>query len=192
MLITDLPWGVSPYGNKIEMLSLSNSLLATSEKHARTGDDMEKSNIEAFRIIGISIRTTNENGQSTKDIGGLWKKFMTEGILGKIPNKIDNTVYSIYTDYQSDHTEFYTTILGCKVQNIETFPDGMIARNFTGGSYARFVVNGDLTKGAVFVEWLKIWKMDLNRTYTADFEVYGKKAQNPADAEVEIFVAIQE
>lgn len=153
---------------------------------------MEKSNIEAFRIIGISIRTTNENGQSTKDIGELWKKFVTEGILGKIPNKIDNTVYSIYTDYQSDHNEPYTTILGCKVQNIETLPDGMIAKTFSGGNYAKFVVNGDITKGAVFVEWLKIWEMDLNRTYTADFEVYGEKAQNPTDAEVEIFVAIQE
>jgi len=151
MLITDLPRGVSPSGNKIEMLSLSNSPLATSEKHARTGDDMEKSNIEAFRIIGISIRTTNENGQSTKDTGDLWKKFMTEGILGKIPNKIDNTVYSIYTDYQSDHTGFYTTILGCKVQSIETLPDGMIARNFAGGNYVRFVANGDLTKGAILL-----------------------------------------
>lgn len=46
--------------------------------------------------MGIGVRTTNENGQSAKDIGALWNKFMSEGILDKIPNKIDNTIYSIY------------------------------------------------------------------------------------------------
>ena len=50
---------------------------------------------------------------------------------------------------------------------------------------------GDLTKGAVYETWSKIWNADLDRTFTADFEVYGEKAQNPTDAEVEIFVAIK-
>jgi len=33
--------------------------------------------------------------------------------------------------------------------------------------------------------------MDLGRIFTADFEVYGEKAQNPSDAEVDIFIAVQ-
>ena len=153
---------------------------------------MEKVNIEAFRVIGISVRTTNENGQSTKDIGELWGRFMSEGILDKIPNKIDNTIYSIYTEYEGDHTQPYITILGCKVENFDSIPEGMAANTLDGGTYAKFVSKGDLTQGAVFMEWSKIWEMDLERTYTADFEVYGEKAQNPTDAEVDIFVAIKE
>ena len=43
----------------------------------------------------------------------------------------------------------------------------------------------------VFGEWTKIWNSDLVRTFTADFEVYGEKAQNPENAEVDIFVAIK-
>ena len=48
---------------------------------------------------------------------------------------------------------------------------------------------GDLTKGVVFLEWSKIWEMDLDRKYTADFEVYGERVQNPKDSEVDIYVA---
>ncbi len=153
---------------------------------------MEKVNIKAFTVIGVSVRTTNENGQSAKDIGELWNKFMSEGIIEKIPNKIDNTILSIYTDYESDHTKPYTTLLGCKVENLNEIPKGMIGMEFKGGIHTKFTAKGDLTKGAVYVEWSKIWKMDLKRTYTADFEIYGEKAQNPTNAEVDIFVAIKE
>ncbi len=152
---------------------------------------MDKVTIKAFKLIGISVRTTNENGQSAKDIGELWSKFISEGILSKIPNKVDNTIYSIYTEYESDHTKPYTTVLGCKVKNIDNIPNGMVAKAFNGGNYAKFVSKGDLTKGVVYTEWTKIWNSNLNREYSADFEVYGEKAQNPNDAEVEIFVAIK-
>ncbi|MCD4747573.1 MAG: GyrI-like domain-containing protein [Bacteroidales bacterium] len=146
--------------------------------------------IEPFKVIGISVRTTNENGQSAIDIGELWNKFMSEGIVEKIPNKIDNTIFSIYTDYESDYTKPYTTLLGCKVENLNKIPKGMTGKEFKGGSYRKFTAKGDLVKGAVFGEWSKIWEMDLNRKYSADFEIYGEKAQNPTDAEVDIFVAI--
>lgn len=146
---------------------------------------------EAFKIIGITVRTTNENGQAGTDIVALWNKFMTEGIVDKIPNKIDATVYSIYTEYESDHTKPYTTILGCKVTNTNKVPEGMVAMEFKGGNYTKFTAKGDLTQGVVFNEWTKIWEMDLDRRYTADFEVYGEKAQNPTDAEVAIFIAIK-
>ena len=67
----------------------------------------------------------------------------------------------------------------------------MIGKEFEGGKYQKFTAKGDLTKGAVVQEWSKIWNSDLERTYTADFEVYGEKSQNPENAEVEIYVAIK-
>lgn len=33
---------------------------------------MEKLTIESFKVIGISVRTTNKNNQVAKDIGDLW------------------------------------------------------------------------------------------------------------------------
>jgi len=152
---------------------------------------MDKVTIKEFTVIGISVRTTNENGQSAKDIGELWNKFMTEGILEKIPNKVDNTIYSIYTEYESDHTKPYTTILGCKVGNLENIPNGMVGTSFKGGNYVKTSAKGDLMQGLIVNHWTKIFEMDLERIYSADFEVFGEKAQNPSDAEVDFYVSVK-
>jgi len=152
---------------------------------------MKKVNIDPFMVIGIGVRTTNQNGKSGEDIGGLWGKFMSEGIADQIPNKIDGTIFSIYTNYEGDQTQPYDTILGCKVSSLENVPEGMVSQSFEGGNYASFVSKGDLTKGVVFGTWSEIWEEDLDRVFTADFEIYGERAQNPTEAEVDILVAIK-
>nr|WP_315171444.1 GyrI-like domain-containing protein [uncultured Flavobacterium sp.] len=152
---------------------------------------MNKVNIEPFKIIGISVRTTNENNQAAKDIGDLWSRFLNEKVLEAIPNKIDNTVYSIYTEYESDHTKPYTTILGCKVATLNTIPDGMVGKSFDGGNYVKLSAKGDLMKDLIINKWLEIWQMDLQRVFTADFEVFGAKAQNPTDAEIDFLIAVK-
>ncbi|WP_185248399.1 GyrI-like domain-containing protein [Chryseobacterium bernardetii] len=151
---------------------------------------MNNVKIEPFKVIGIAVRTTNENEQAAKDIPVLWEKFMQENVLDNIPNKIDNTIYSIYTDYEKDHTKPYTTVLGCKVESLDHIPEGMIGKSFDGGDYVKFTTKGNLAEGLVINEWFKIWNMDLGRTFTADFEMYGEKAQNPSDAEVDILIAV--
>lgn len=152
---------------------------------------MNNVKVEPFMVIGIAVRTTNENEQAAKDIPVLWEKLMKENVLENIPNKIDNTVYSIYTDYEKDHTKPYTTLLGCKVENLDHVPEGMIGKSFEGGNYIKFTAKGNLTDGLVINEWFKIWNMELGRTFTADFEMYGEKAQNPSDAEVDILIAVK-
>lgn len=152
---------------------------------------MSNQKIQKFSVIGISVRTTNENGQAGQDIPALWNKFMTEGIAEKIPNKIDSSIYCIYTEYEKDHTKPYTTVLGCKVENLDTIPNGMVGKTFDDASYTKYIAKGNILQGIVFSEWTKIWNSDLDRTFTADFEVYGEKAQNSENAEVEIFVAVK-
>ena len=147
--------------------------------------------VEPFKVIGIAVRTTNENNQAAKDIPVLWEKLMNEGIVDAIPNKIDTTLYSIYTDYEKDHTKPYTTLLGCKVENLDHIPEGMIGKSFEGGNYIKFTAKGNLADGLVINEWIKIWNMELGRVFTADFEIYGEKAQNPSDAEVDILIAVE-
>jgi predicted transcriptional regulator YdeE len=61
--------------------------------------------LESFKVIGISVRTTNENRQATKDIPFLWKKFFEENISSKIPNKLSDDLYCVYTHYEKDHTK---------------------------------------------------------------------------------------
>lgn len=152
---------------------------------------MNNVKIEPFKIIGIAVRTTNENNQAAKDIAALWSRFMSDNILEAIPNKIDHTVYSIYTDYESDHTKPYTTILGCSVKNLNDIPNGMIGKSFNGGNYVKLSAKGDLMKGLIVNKWTEIWEMDLARVFTADYEVFGEKAQNPTDAEIDFLIAVK-
>ena len=147
--------------------------------------------IQKFNVIGIAVRTTNENEQASIDIPALWGKFMGEGIAEKIPNRIDHSIYCIYTDYEKDHTKPYTTILGCKVENLDIIPDGMVGKTFETADYEKYTVKGNLSQGLVYNAWLKIWNEELPRIFTADFEVYGEKAQNPENAEVDIFIAVK-
>ncbi|WP_430906298.1 GyrI-like domain-containing protein [Maribacter sp. 2-571] len=152
---------------------------------------MEKRKQEGFSVIGIKVRTINENGQAARDIGKLWHRFVSENIVAKIPNKISTSVLSIYTNYEKDHTAPYDTILGCMVDSLEDIPEGMVGQRFNDSNYLRFLANGDLSKGVVYKVWKEIWENDFDRLYTADFEVYGEKAQDPTNAEVEIFVAVR-
>lgn len=147
--------------------------------------------IPSFNIIGISVRTTNENGQAAKDIPELWNKFMTESIAAQVPGRIGDEIYCIYTDYEKDHTKPYTTLLGCKAESLDNIPDGMTGKYFEEARYEKFTVTGNLQQGAVYDAWVKIWNDDLQRLFTADFEVYGSRAHDPENAEVDIFIAVQ-
>lgn len=153
---------------------------------------MENIKIAPFKMIGITVRTSNKDGQGLQDIGALWERFINEGIFDQIPNKVagEEEVYSVYTDYEGDYTQPYTTLLGCKVSTLDQIPEGMTGKVFDGGEYQLFTAQGNLTQGVVGQEWNKIWGMDLPRAYTADFEIYGKRAKNPEKAEVDILIAV--
>ncbi|WP_428742457.1 GyrI-like domain-containing protein [Tenacibaculum sp.] len=145
---------------------------------------------EPFYIVGISVRTTNENQQAAKDIPVLWQRFMSENIAKQILNKSSDEIYAVYTDYESDYTKPYTTIIGCRVDEITDIPEGMISKKIEAPNYKKYVAKGNLNEGVVYSKWIEIWNEDINRAYTSDFEVYGSKATDPTNAEIEIFIGI--
>ena len=144
-----------------------------------------------FKVIGIAVETTNKNGKSTEDMGKLWERFYAENISDKIPNKLSNEIYSIYTDYETNYKGKYTSIIGMRVKSFDNISPELIGREFAGGKYRKFIAKGEMPN-AVVKTWGEIWSKDaeLNRKYTMDFELYGEKSQNGKDSEVEIYVAI--
>ncbi len=148
-------------------------------------------NIESFKIIGISVRTTNENGKSSQDIGTLWERFYKENVASKILGKISEDIYSVYTDYESDYKGSYTTIIGCKVNSLNNIPEGMTGKEIEDNNYKVYTAKGKMPD-AVVNQWMEIWSdSELKRAYTSDFEVYGEKSQDPANAEVDIYIAVE-
>lgn len=151
---------------------------------------MEKLN--NFKFIGISVETTNANGQSANDLQKLWERFYSEKIPVQIPNKVTDEIYSIYTDYETNYTGKYTCIIGFKVNSLDKIPENLIGREFEGGQFQKFIAKGQMPD-AVVETWQKIWQKEgeLNRKYEVDFEVYGKNSQKGEDSEVQIFISIK-
>ncbi len=148
--------------------------------------------IEGFNIIGISVRTTNENNESTQAIGALWGRLYQEGISHKIPNKLSEEIYAVYSDYKKDHTGKYTTTIGFKVNSLDDIPEGLSGVKIEGGDYTPFLAKGTMPLAVVETRQ-EIWGSDkeLNRKYITDFEVYGKKATQGDQSEAPIFIGIK-
>src|ERR1700679_3655800 len=149
--------------------------------------EFENVTCKEFTVIGISIRTTNQNGQSQKDIGELLTKFMRENIALKILNKTDNNLYCIYTDYESDFMSPYTTILGYKVNSVENIPEGLISKVVTESNYQVYKSTGKLPY-CVLQTWQEIWNSNAKRKYLADFDVYPPDAFSSETPVVETYL----
>lgn len=149
--------------------------------------------MNTLKIIGIATQTSNNNSQAIEDLGKLWSQFFGENIIGKIPNTISTNIYSVYTDYESDFKGKYTTIIGLEVSSLDEIPEGMIGREFQPQIFKKYIAKGELHE-AVGKTWTEIWNDDtnLNRTYIYDYELYTEKAQNPAKAEIEIYIGVKE
>ena len=146
---------------------------------------------EGFNITGIYIRTTNAENQAMKDIGALWDRFLSENWMARISGRLDNSIYSVYTDYEGDFTKPYGVILGCRTSDGAAVPEGMITRRISAGTYEHRIIKGNIMEGVVGKAWSEIWNSDLQRTYTADFEVYGEKASDPTNAVIDLFISLQ-
>ena len=144
------------------------------------------------KIIGIETHTNNQNemNPSTAKIPGLWGKFFSEGLIKKIPNKIDpNILLGVYTNYESDHTGEYSLIASSEVSSHDSIPTRMVGSVIPSGSYLVFEAKGELPD-ALIKTWMHIWEFfpgnnQYKRIYTADFELY--KGEN----EVDIYIAVE-
>lgn len=164
-----------------------------AQTQTNTLKTMNNQTIQKFYVIGISTRTTNEKGQSAKDIEALWGKFWGEEIQKQIPNKISDEIYAVYTGYESDFMGPYTTIVGLPVSSLENIPKGFVGITIENTAYQKFVSKGKMPE-AVFNTWLEIWGnkgLNSKRAYKADFTIHGKKYYDGDDAEVETFVSVK-
>ena len=160
-----------------------------SQRQTKKSKTMNNRTIQKFYVTGISIRTTNGNGQSAKELETLWSKFWGEEIQKQIPNKINDNIYAVYTDYEADFTRPYTAFIGLPVSSLENIPEGFVGITIETAAYQKFVLKGKMPE-AVFNTWMEVWQnKSLNRTYKADFTIHGKKYYDGDNAEVETFVS---
>ena len=155
---------------------------------------MNNQTIQKFYVVGISTRTSNANGQSATDIEILWQKFWGEEIQSQVPNKISDDIYAVYTDYETDFTGEYTTVIGLSVNSLDHIPEGMTGMTIETTAYQKIVSKGKMPE-AILNTWLAIWtdkELDSKRAYKADFTIHGKKYYDGDNAEVETYLSVKE
>ncbi len=162
---------------------------------------------DTIKLVGLSARTNNMNEMNplTGKIGPLVQRFFLKGLSKQIANiKNPGTTYSVYTDYESDHTGKYTYFIGSEVTEfsetlqIEGTSDKVEFKTLKipKQTYTKFTTEPGPLPQSVIAAWQKIWFMNKDqiggkRNYIADFEVFDERAQNPMNAVLDIYVGIE-
>jgi len=150
----------------------------------------------AFEVIGIETRTNNaQEATGNGAIPKLWQRLYMEGILDRVPNRIDHSVIAVYTKYASDWNGDYTYILGARVKPGAKVPAGMVAVSVPAGKYVEFVSARGPSPQVVPSLWKEIWTYfhepgNPERAYKADFEAYDDMS-DANNVQMKIYIGVK-
>ena len=147
-------------------------------------------------VIGIEARTSN--AQEMKGEGVIakqWQKFFQDGVQQKIANRADANLYAVYSDYASDRNGEFSFVIGVRVNTGATVPAGMVLKKIPAGDYALITSEKGPVGKVVVAAWQQVWSLEdkaqLARAYKADFEVYDRRAADPENSQVELYVGLK-
>lgn len=138
-------------------------------------------------FIGLALRTNNEECSFTMPAHK--ERFFGENVPSQIPNKVNGNILALYTDYEGDYTKPYSWILGCEVSSLDEIPEGLVGKVIPESNYALFTTEGVFPEGLI-AAWQAIWKSNLERAYTTDFEVYRSDFDPQKNPQVKVYIAI--
>jgi predicted transcriptional regulator YdeE len=149
-----------------------------------------------FEVIGIEARTNN--AQESGGDGAIpkqWQRLFMENLLSRIPDRLDQSIVAVYSNYASDWNGNYTYILGAKVKPGTKAPEGMVAKSVPGGRYLEFTSSRGRPEKVVPDMWKEVWTRfqipgNPARAYRADYEIYGDLS-DPTNMQVKLYVGIK-
>ena len=127
------------------------------------------------------------------EIPPLWQAFFEQQVLAKIPNKISDDVYAVYTDFdrevkdpQDIYNLGYTLVIGAAVSSAEHLDATLVSTVIPPTTRAVFAVEPALP-AQVGAQWFKIWQMpELKRLFAPDYEHYS------SNGEINILISVAE
>lgn len=140
-------------------------------------------NLNEKTVMGVSAVTSNNDPKMGEIINGLWEKLYHGGVYETIKNKVNEYAIGLYSDYEGDK---YCVTAGNEVSKADN--EELTVKIIPAGKYAKFSVHGHMER-AVAEAWGEIWKMDLNRSFTGDFEEYLNSDFDNAD--IDIYIALK-
>ena len=145
--------------------------------------------LEEKTVVGLTARMGNRDPNCGAVIGGLWQRLFGEGVFFAIPSPADDHSIGLYDNYETDMNGLYDVTIGRAVTDRAGRPEGTAVKTIPAGKYAEFVVRGDVQQ-AIGAFWTEVWKLPLDRAYTADFEEYWPE-QAGEEPEIHVFLALK-
>ncbi len=138
--------------------------------------------LEEKIIVGINAVTGNSDPNMGQIISELWEK-LCGGVDGTVQNRVNKYSIGLYSDYKDGQYQVTAGLEVSKNENKE-----LTEKIIPAGPYAKFKVHGNMIT-AVEDAWNAIWQMDLDRSYTGDFEEYLNTDMENGD--IDIYIALK-
>ncbi|WP_030454700.1 GyrI-like domain-containing protein [Herbidospora cretacea] len=124
-------------------------------------------------VVGYATRTTNEAEADPERarLPALWQRAGAPGAFAHVPGRVDENIYAVLTDYESDHTGAYTQIIGIAVHTAARLPEAMVAVRVPGVPSLHLEVRGPLPQ-TLIEAWQFLWQHPEHRSFTTDLEVH--------------------
>ncbi|MGA3126719.1 MAG: GyrI-like domain-containing protein [Candidatus Korobacteraceae bacterium] len=169
----------------------ANPMLIPAQNLPPAPEVPQLADLPAFTVIGLAVRTTNAREMMGSDgrIAPLWDRFIHGG-ADAIPGSAEQqTIYAVYTHYESDETGAYDFILGKSVPSAQPVPEGMEKLQIPAARYLVFSAAGS-SPDAIKAAWLKVYDYfgthsGQQRAFTTDFERHSSSGSK-------LYIAVRE
>jgi predicted transcriptional regulator YdeE len=140
-------------------------------------------------VVGFVVRTTNaeEMDPARARLPALWKRAGAPGAFAHVPGRVDENLYAVLTDYETDHNGAFTQVVGIGVRTAPRLPEGMVAVRVPAAQSLRLEARGQMPQ-ALAEAWQQVWKHTESgstppRAFTTDLEVHHPEG-------VDLYVAV--
>lgn len=159
----------------------------------------KQSEMTELKLVGITVRTNNDNEMDPKysKISDLAAMYWGEGLANQIKDRVNpGRTFAVYTEYETDERGDYTYFIGEEVSSFDDMPSTFIALTVPAQKYQQFTTEPGAIPEVIINAWRQIWMMGEKelggkRAYQADLEVIDVKNLHPEKAVFDIYIGIQ-
>ncbi|MNO21300.1 Bacterial transcription activator, effector binding domain [compost metagenome] len=148
-------------------------------------------------LTGVAARTTNaeEAGPEGK-LPKLWETYFQSKPASSAGIGNPGFIYALYTDYESDASGAYTVVIGHESSNDPVLDNANhVVAVVPESNYRVFTTKKGPVYEVVAQAWHEIWayfkESQEERAYTGDFELYDAGDFDPANTQLQIYIAIK-
>lgn len=129
-------------------------------------------------IEGYAVRSSNaaEADPTRAQLPGLWQRARMPTAFAGVSGRLDDRLYAVLTDYESDHRGSFTQIVGVAVADLVDLPEGLVAVRVPAARCLLLPARGPMPQ-ALIAAWHRAWRHTDSgatpaRSFTTDLEIH--------------------